>query len=477
MWSARYRREESAEGFQLSPCLTASSGLLTPPSSYSIDARRNSVASNLSSLGPRTPVYGRNPFSEQSYVGVAGLDQCQNQSLEALSMEYSSKPSGPEGSSYDNWSTLGHSDALESALSMRLPDTFASRPSPFHSQMGHYSMMETPSSSASGSCTTSFSSAPYTDYSSHANDDAEHAATSEPMQSVWSYQYALAHMMAGPTIAPTEAVIGGEYSPVDTAEPDMDMAAYDDADVPPVPEPQEVVLKKEEPDTSEDERQFRRSIYISSTGGKSVKREKQVDAPKDRRRARNKTNARLHADNGRYELCVEGNIELVPGTKVWRSHGEGSNRQPHFCEMLTNGRPCGRKFRRQEHLHRHERTHSGRKDYICQIPCCRKEFNRNDNCWEHHWTHVHRPGKKDGRNKKCSLRRVLTFIDDPKHIEKLQNKWKKEVGYDYSPVSDPKVQEEEAAGDGPAFSNSVKVEEEQSPFQSVKKEERIRSKL
>jgi hypothetical protein len=344
--------------------------------------------------------------------------------------------------------------------------------------MGQYTAVETPASTVAASCANPFSNAPYTDFNALPNEDPGHAGASEPMQNMWSYQYALAHMMAAPTMAPAEALIGGEYTTVDAAEADTDMGSYDDADVPLAPEPQEVVLKTEEPDISEDERQFRRSIYISSTGGKSVKREKQHDVLKEKsRKPRNKMNERLHGENARYKLYVKGNIELVPGTKQWRSSGDGANRQPFFCAMLMDGRPCGRKFRRQEHLHRHEKTHSGRKDFVCQIPCCRKEFNRNDNCWEHYWTHVHRPGKKDGRNKKCSLRRVLTFIDDPKHIEKLHNKWLKEVGYEYSPARDTKVQEEEDDGNDSASSHAAKNDETRSPFPAVKLENRIRSKL
>lgn len=87
------------------------------------------------------------------------------------------------------------------------------------------------------------------------------------------------------------------------------------------------------------------------------------------------------------------------------------------------------------------KTHSGRKDFVCQL--CLTQFNRNDNCWEHYWTHVHRPGKKNGRNKKHSLKRVLTYIIDPKHTEKLLNKWQKEVGYEYDPNNDSAVLEEE----------------------------------
>ncbi|KAH8695755.1 hypothetical protein GQ44DRAFT_146054 [Phaeosphaeriaceae sp. PMI808] len=45
-------------------------------------------------------------------------------------------------------------------------------------------------------------------------------------------------------------------------------------------------------------------------------------------------------------------------------------------------------------------------------------------------TYVRRPGKKSGLNKKCSPHRVLTYVTEHKHREKLLNKWWKEVGCD-----------------------------------------------
>jgi hypothetical protein len=74
-------------------------------------------------------------------------------------------------------------------------------------------------------------------------------------------------------------------------------------------------------------------------------------------------------------------------------------------------------------------------------------FNRNDNRWEHYWTHVHRPGKKQGRNAKYSLRRVLTYISDLEHIDKLYTKWRNKLHYDYNPETDPQVLEEAKSDD------------------------------
>lgn len=44
---------------------------------------------------------------------------------------------------------------------------------------------------------------------------------------------------------------------------------------------------------------------------------------------------------------------------------------------------CGRKFKRQEHLKRHERTHTKTDLIPCPIPGCGKGFNRSDNLKSH----------------------------------------------------------------------------------------------
>jgi hypothetical protein len=194
-------------------------------------------------------------------------------------------------------------------------------------------------------------------------------------------------------------------------------------------------VKQEERETSAMKRKIRRPIWVSSTGGKSVKKEGQARATKAKSR---KAPITHHGD--RFDLIMDDDVEQIPGTKKWRRNGSGGLGKPQICQMqnMQNpGVPCGRKFRRQEHLHRHMKTHSGRKDFACHVKHCPTRFNRNDNCWEHYWTHVHRPGKKNGRNKKYSLEHVLTYITDPKHIEKLLVKWEKEVGYEYNALADP----------------------------------------
>lgn len=57
---------------------------------------------------------------------------------------------------------------------------------------------------------------------------------------------------------------------------------------------------------------------------------------------------------------------------------------------------CDRRFRRQEHLKRHERTHTRKDLFICEF--CSKDFNRTDNLKDHILRHT-LPYKKSSRTK------------------------------------------------------------------------------
>ncbi|KAI5811542.1 hypothetical protein DFH27DRAFT_33695 [Peziza echinospora] len=55
---------------------------------------------------------------------------------------------------------------------------------------------------------------------------------------------------------------------------------------------------------------------------------------------------------------------------------------------------CAKRFRRQEHLRRHEKSHTGVKDYKCDVEACGRLFSRSDNLKYHRKTHM----KVTGRN-------------------------------------------------------------------------------
>lgn len=65
-----------------------------------------------------------------------------------------------------------------------------------------------------------------------------------------------------------------------------------------------------------------------------------------------------------------------------------SDEKPHVCPKPE----CSMRFKRQEHLRRHERTHTSERPYSCEI--CNKKFSRTDNLKSHRKTHM----KKTGRN-------------------------------------------------------------------------------
>lgn len=65
-----------------------------------------------------------------------------------------------------------------------------------------------------------------------------------------------------------------------------------------------------------------------------------------------------------------------------------SDDKPHICTIGS----CDARFKRQEHLRRHERTHTAERPFSCEI--CDRRFSRTDNLRMHRKTHM----KKTGRN-------------------------------------------------------------------------------
>jgi zinc finger protein BrlA len=69
-----------------------------------------------------------------------------------------------------------------------------------------------------------------------------------------------------------------------------------------------------------------------------------------------------------------------------------TGRWPFKC-----GEPgCKGRFKRQDHLKRHIKTHSNEKPFVCWVPGCQRGFSRNDNLTVHcKRTHA----RKGGRNR------------------------------------------------------------------------------
>lgn len=57
--------------------------------------------------------------------------------------------------------------------------------------------------------------------------------------------------------------------------------------------------------------------------------------------------------------------------------------RPFVCEFFG----CKRAFKRQEHLKRHIKMHTGERPFKCLFPGCQKSFSRSDNLNSHYKTH------------------------------------------------------------------------------------------
>ena len=186
--------------------------------------------------------------------------------------------------------------------------------------------------------------------------------------------------------------------------------------------PQEVCFKREE-SFSEDvdvkyeevDEGLTRSIHVSPTGGKTVKRERR------KRRVPKKRSKSAGHDNS-WETGIGIKFHLHEGVV----RDEKGRLQKGYCaptkKFACSFQGCTKKFKRPEHRRRHEDSHSGKNVYHCSLPTeiCKKSFNRFDNCMAHHFTHIRKPGKEGGRNDKFTLEEVLSFVTNPKTAEKLR---------------------------------------------------------
>lgn len=451
--TAMFARRGSKETYQLSPAVHAAERRLTPHSPYDMEARRNSDVSALSLSSsfstysdfsvPATPICARSPLTTENFEASA-FNLSHPQSLNRLPMEFQQKPHGFEDpwASFDTSCQMGHGIPMRSLESFAPPGTYLQSP-----QDAYIGLEATPGTQW---CTNAPSSS-YTAYEAPTGMDALTVDPNVPMNPMWNLQIQQMQGVPASTIVPHEALLEGEYVRVDT--PDIGMESYDDMDVPLPPSPEQVIFKpesspcciKSELESADDCKRVKRTIRETRTGGKSIKREKR-DGKVAKPKGKDKPFITKLWDG---EIKNDRRFFQDPESGKFR-YADEEPRQKFLCkypfddddESIPANHPdiCGKLFQRTEHRQRHRKTHSSNKDFPCLL--CDKNFNRNDNCWAHGFTHVHRPGKKDGRNKKFSLRQVISVLTDPKHIDKLLNDWKKEVGRDYVPEEDEDDNEE-----------------------------------
>ena len=104
--------------------------------------------------------------------------------------------------------------------------------------------------------------------------------------------------------------------------------------------------------------------------------------------------------------------------------------KPHQCLE------CTAKFERSEHLKRHQKTHSDKREYTCPLPGCEaglKGISRSDNATDHFKTHLKGP-RKGQRNKHFEypvLRNRLLDVLPPKDAHKMIVKLEKACREDH----------------------------------------------
>ncbi|KAJ4991835.1 hypothetical protein SVAN01_02685 [Stagonosporopsis vannaccii] len=431
----RYRRGVSRDTPQMSPGFGPYTGFLTPPSPYSgMEERRGSIVSlSASEYSVPTPTSERSPFSEASWQHVTPFSGFQTQSMSGLRHAL---PLGTVGlplkaSTAESFCNDWSMPASNMEMPLRIQDTMPSGAGYLASQLSSFSEPDnlTPSSSSSN---WSFATAPE-------HSELEYGISGQ--QSFWQSQVPSTHAMVGQTIAPADALVGeGDYSYGEDNESSfMETEAFDNAPMsfPTTPHdnapmtlplsPQEVQVKQEL-ETSEAEEKYTRSIHVSPKGGKTIKKERRNGISK-RRGSKSKSQLVFrrshdgHIDIEGYELNpVTGKREPIGGPTVeWK-----------YCEW----KGCNSRFKRPEHLKRHQRIHLGVKEHECRVEGCPKVFDRRDNYWQHGTTHIRIPGKKDGRNPRLPFEEMIKYADDAKHIEFLHKAFKKACGDDYSMESE-----------------------------------------
>jgi hypothetical protein len=258
--------------------------------------------------------------------------------------------------------------------------------------------------------------------------------------SVWSNDMLQPQSMFGQTMTPSASLL------IDDSYIHMSSDLYDSStsfenvglSLP--QSPQEVsfkredsVLVKQEPNLDEIDMRPKRSIHVSRTGAKSIVKEGGIPKKKKKKSKTSKTrDNRIYHSGNLIDVTTE--VERAGPYHPWQPIERVTRSECQCIWKDENGVQCPKIFKRQEHMKRHYRTHDGDAEHSCLL--CMRNFGRNDNCLDHYYTHVKKPGKKDGRNNKYALREVEEMLicseKGPKFIEKLieklRAKWRFQFG-------------------------------------------------
>jgi hypothetical protein len=232
------------------------------------------------------------------------------------------------------------------------------------------------------------------------------------------------------TVMPSQTLMGGNSHMIDHSVPELafsspraehprDTASFDSS---PYEDDQfgDMMYHEEEYSDQSGSLYSSPTYFETSTGGKSVKKQKRGNAAAKRR-----------SKGSNLGTTYKGRVIKVPMEKSTAS-------KRYACNWPgTDGRVCGKKFQRVEHLKRHRQTHDGDQYYFCPDPECKKigrAFRcRNDNLREHFKTHLRETTTK--RNSSRTFEEIYNFIrsdfpaeDAEKYISKLE-KWREERGH------------------------------------------------
>lgn len=464
----------SQEEYHASPSTMPTSGLLTPPILYNLDTRRDSIASAHTSMSfgsclsdysmPVTPTHGESPVPGRGIAEVMPYEMnqdLQDQTFHGLPMESKSFVAAEDHLYGGSWA-LSTPDT-----SINLPST---NPNPhssgcfFETHAAPQLHFELPMSSSVSSSWEGWSTAADPGSNRHWGSHASTFGMSEAgVQPFWSEQVHCEQTPQMMMLHPSGSIadVEEEYVHVEPAtgaanadngfvhvapQYFSDSESFEDLGRPFAQSPQEVFFKKEasppsvkqESDIEDDTDRPTRSIHMTSTGGKTVKREQRPYSELARRKSLKKSSRpkglRTGPDdelpltvilpNGTRTILRHDGVHCEWDGKQVKARRTGIKKEKHPCPF------CIKSFARQEHLQRHIRTHDGKKDHGCPLPFCGKTFNRNDNCVAHFATHVEKPGRKPGRNKKWPLAEVQAHFDCQKMKDKIRHMYIKDMEKD-----------------------------------------------